>query len=160
MVFRLAKTSFAIICYSCSFFLLVCKLCKSGLYIIPYIFEVSRYTIIVYIEKYLVMTHVESLFSTVCCLFNYICWSVNCVIWVSKSYKFFLTCSETEARFIFEGLLVIWFMKSSMPTFQYFCWLSPSGLQIAQVNFLVTFCRSVNSRSWVFDIGYVQKLKC
>ena len=80
LVFRLGKTSFAIICYSFYFFLLVSKLCKSGLYIIPYIFEVSRYTIIVYIEEYLVMTYVERLFSTVCCLFNYICWSVNCVM--------------------------------------------------------------------------------
>ena len=36
-------------------------------------------------------------------VFNYICWSVNCMSWVSKLNNFFLTYTETEARFIFEG---------------------------------------------------------
>ena len=35
--------------------------------------------------------------------FSYICWSVNCMSWMSKFHNFFLTCTETEARFIFEG---------------------------------------------------------
>ena len=85
------------------FFDLVCKLCKSDLKIIFYILEVSRYINIVYIGRYLVLTYIERFFSTVHCFFSYICWSVNCIIWVSKFHNFFLTYPETEARFIFEG---------------------------------------------------------
>ena len=36
-------------------------------------------------------------------LSSYFCWLVNCMIWVSKFHNLFLTRSETEARFIFEG---------------------------------------------------------
>ena len=70
--------------------------------------KVSRYTNIVYIGKYirimLVLTYVERLFSAVCCFFSSICQSENCMSWVSKFYNFFLTCSEADKRFIFEGL--------------------------------------------------------
>ena len=44
------------------FFLLVCKLFKSGLQIIHYILEVSKTLFIVYIGKYLVLTYIERLF--------------------------------------------------------------------------------------------------
>ena len=36
-------------------------------------------------------------------LFKPFCWSVNYMSWVIKFHNFFLTCSETEARCIFEG---------------------------------------------------------
>ena len=68
-----------------------------------YILKMSRYTNNVYIGRYLVLTYIERFFSTVCCFFCYICWSVNCMSWVSKLNNFFLTYTETEARFIFEG---------------------------------------------------------
>ena len=84
------------------FYLLVCKLYKSGLWIIHYILEVLRYTNIVYIGRYLVLTYIVRFFSTVCWIFSYICWSVNCMSWVIKFHNIFLTSSETEARFIFE----------------------------------------------------------
>ena len=86
-------------------FLLVFKLWKSGLYFFHYILKMSRYTNIVYIGRYLALTYIERFISTICCFFSYICWSVNCMSWVSKFKKFFLTCTESEARFIFEDFL-------------------------------------------------------
>ena len=71
----------------------------------------SRYTNIVYIGRYLVLTYIERFISTVCCFFSYICWSVNCMSWVSKFNNFFLTCRETEARFIFEGFNIVLYGK-------------------------------------------------
>ena len=71
------------------FHLLVYKLYKSGLQIIHYILEVLRYTNIVYIGRYLVLTYIVRFFSTVCYFFGYICWSVNCMSWVSKFHNFF-----------------------------------------------------------------------
>ena len=94
-----------------NFFRLVCKLCKSGISIIHYILKVLRYTNIVYIGRYLVLTYIERFFSTVWCFFSYICWSVNCISWVSKFNNFFLTCTETEARFIFEGFNIVLYGK-------------------------------------------------
>ena len=79
-----------------NFFLLVCKLSRSGLQIIHYILKVSGNTNIVYIGKYLVLTYIDRFFSTgccflnyICCFLNYICWSVNCMSWVSKFFNFF-----------------------------------------------------------------------
>ena len=66
-------------------------------------FENVKIRNIVYIGRYLVLTFIERFISTVCCFFSYICWSVNCMSWVSKFNNFFLTYTETEARFIFEG---------------------------------------------------------
>ena len=116
----LTETSFATTSYSLIFFR-VCKLCKSGYKLFIIFLEVSRYTRITYIERYLVLTYIERFFSTVCCFFSYIFWSVNCLSWVSKFHNFFLTCSEIngmcwvnkfnnlflicleiEAKFIFE----------------------------------------------------------
>ena len=45
------------------------------------------------------------------CFFSYICWSVNCMIWVSKFNIFFLTCRETETKSIFEGFNVALYRK-------------------------------------------------
>ena len=94
-----------------NFFLLVCKLCKSDLQIIHYILKVLRYTNVVYIGRYLVLTYKERFISTVCCIFSYIFWSVNCMSWVNKFNKFFLTRTETEARFIFEGFNIALYGK-------------------------------------------------
>ena len=76
-----------------------------------YILKMSRYTNIVYIGRYLVLTYIEIFISTVCCFFSHICWSVNCMSWVSKFNNFFLTCTETEARFIFEGFNIVLYGK-------------------------------------------------
>ena len=48
--------------------------------IIHYILELSKYTNNVYIGKYLVVTYIERLFSTVCYFFSYVCWPVNFII--------------------------------------------------------------------------------
>ena len=85
-----------------NFFLLIYKLSNSGLQLIHYILELSRYINIVYIGEYLILTYIEKRFSFVCFFFSYICWSVNCMSWLSKFHDYFLTCSETEARFMFE----------------------------------------------------------
>ena len=107
-------------------FFLVCKLCRSDLYIIHYILKVSRHTDIVYIGRYLVLTFIERFFSTVCCFFSYICWSVNCMSWASRFHNFFLTCAETEARFIFEDFNIVLYGKfisnSLILFFIFFTW--------------------------------------
>ena len=92
-------------------FLLVCKLYKYGLWFIHYILKMSRYTNIVYIVRYLVLTYIERFISTVCCFFSYICLSVDYMSWVSKFNNFFLTYRETEARFIFEGFNIVLYRK-------------------------------------------------
>ena len=84
-----------------NFFLLVFNLCKSGLQIIHYILKISRYTNILYIGRYLVLTYIERFIWTVGRFFSYICWSLNSMSWVSKLNNFFLTCTETVLRFIF-----------------------------------------------------------
>ena len=71
----------------------------------------SRYRNIVYIGRYLVLTYIERFISIVCCFFSYICWSVNCMSWVSKFNNFFLTCTENKARFIFEGFNILRYGK-------------------------------------------------
>ena len=58
---------------------------------------------------------------------SYICWSVNCMNWVSKFKKKFLTYRETEARFIFEGFNVGLYGKLFL-TLRYFFLLFLSGL--------------------------------
>ena len=108
----LTETSFLTTSYYFEFFfLLVCKLYKSGLSIIHYILKASRYTNIVYSGRYLILTYIEILFSTVCSYFSYISLLVNCISWVSKFNNFFQTCMETEARFIFEGFNIVLYGK-------------------------------------------------
>ena len=70
-----------------------------------YILKVSRNTNIVYIGRCLVLTYIERFVSTVCCFFSYISWSVNCISGLSKLNNVFLTCTGTEARFIFESFI-------------------------------------------------------
>ena len=62
--------------------------------------------------RYLVLTYIVRFSSTVFCFFSYIFWSVNCMSWVSKFHNFFLTCSETEARFIVESIKYCPLMES------------------------------------------------
>ena len=45
----------------------------------------------------------RKIFFNSCYFFSYICWSVNYMGWVSKFKNVLMTCTETEARFIFEG---------------------------------------------------------
>ena len=125
------------------FFLLVCKLCKSGLQIIHYILKMSRYTIIAYIGRYLVLTYIERFISTVCYFFSYICWSVNCMSWVSKFNNFFLTWTETEPRFIFEGFNIVLYGRSFL-TLQYlFCFFVWSVNCSASASFSLFFSQEI-----------------
>ena len=98
-----------------------------------YILKVSRYTNIVYTARYLVLIYRKTFFNSLL-LFSYVCWSVNCMSWISKFNNFFLKCTETEARFIFEGFkhCPLWKVY-----FQYFYTFLVflSGLQIVQGSF-------------------------
>ena len=113
-----------------NFFLQICKLCKSGL--------ISRSTNIVYIGRYLVLTYIKWFISTVFSFFSYICWSVNCMSWVCKFYKFFLTWTETETRFIFEGFNIVLHGKFSSDTPIFFFLLFWFCLQIVEETFSVS----------------------
>ena len=112
-----------------------------------YILKMSRYTNIVYIGRYLVLTYIERFISTACCFFSYICWSAKCMSWVSKFNNFFLTCTETEARFIFEGFNIVLYGKfisdSSILFSNLVCKLFKGLFQ--------SLCQSVNCMSWVFE---------
>ena len=109
----------------------------------------SRYTDIVYIGRYLVLT-LERFISTVCCFFSYIYWSVNCMSRVSIFKKNFLTCTDTEARFIFEGFITAVYGKfiSDSPiiffTFFYLVCKLFKGL-------FQPLCQLVNCMIWVFE---------
>ena len=111
----------------------------------------SRYTDIVYIGRYLVLT-LERFISTVCCFFSYIYWSVNCMSRVSIFKKNFLTCTDTEARFIFEGFITAVYGKfiSDSPiiffTFFYLVCKLFKGL-------FQPLCQLVNCMIWVFKFN-------
>ena len=146
--------------WSFSDIFLVCKMYKSDLKIMHYILKVSRFTNIVYIGKYLVLTYTERLFSTVAAFIA--------ILLVSKlndlsqySTIFFLTCSKTEARFIFEGLKYspLWKVHFQLSgTFMiFFIW---------SANFLRTFSATLfDSKLWDESFNYltyfrdIQKLK-
>ena len=92
---------------------------RSCLEIINYILKMSRYTNIVCIGRYLVLTYTERFIAIVCCFLSCICWSVNCISWVSKFHNSFLTCTEIETSLYFR-ILIISFMESSFPTLRNF----------------------------------------
>ena len=62
-------------------------------------------------------------------LFSYICWSVNCMSWISKFNNLFLTFTETKARFIFEGFNIVHYRKF---------------ISVSLILFLILFIWSVN----------------
>ena len=150
---------------------------------INYSFSKHQDTNILYIGRYLALTYRESFFFNSLLIFSYISLSVNCMSWVSKFHNFFLTCSETEARFIFEIFKYCPFWKNSFHisgTFLAFfnCSVNCSrdlfshfvSQQIVWVESLNTFkrpfqplCQSANCMSWVFEhVTYfreVQKVK-
>ena len=67
----------------------------------------------------------RNFFSTVWCFFSYIYWSVDCISWVSKFDNFFLTCTEGEARFLFESFNIVLYGKfiyNSLIPFPFFIW--------------------------------------
>ena len=132
-----------------NFFLLVCKLFISGLYIVYYILKVPIYTNIVYIGRYIILKYIEIFFSTICCFFSYNCWSVKCMSWVNKFNNFFLTCTETEARFIFEDFNIVLygkFVSNSPIRFLLFYLVCKLFRELFQ-----PLCQSVNCMSWVFE---------
>ena len=82
-------------------------------------------------------------------LFSNIYWSVNCMSWVSKFSNFFLTCTETEARFIFEGFNIVLYGKfiSDSPILFCFFYLVCKMCK----GLFQSLCQSVNCMSWVFE---------
>ena len=91
------------------------KFFTSGLWIMQiwsinyYILKMPRYANIVSIGRYLVLTYIERFISAVCCCFSYICWSVNCMGWVSKFT--FSDMHGTEAKFMIEGIDIVLYGK-------------------------------------------------
>ena len=116
-----------------------------------YILKMSRYTNIVYIGRYLVLTYIERFSSTVCCFFSYIYWSANYMSWVSKFNNFFLTCTETETRFIFEGFNIVPYGKfiSDSPILFCFIYLVCKLFK----GLFQSLCQSVNFMIWVLSIN-------
>ena len=120
-------------------------------------------THVVYIRTYLVPAYIERLFSIVCCFFRYIFWSANYISWISKFHNFFLTCSETEARFTFGVLQVLPFMEKLFQTFQYRFSFLHLVCKLFKGDFQPLFW-SVKCISWVSEffnifLGDVQMLK-
>ena len=109
----------------------------------------TRYTNIVYIGRYLAPAYIERFISTICCFFGYICRSVNCMSRVSQFNNSFLTCTETEARFIFQGLDIVFygkFIPDSPILFCFFYLVCKMCKELFQ-----SFCQSLNCMSWVFE---------
>ena len=101
------------------------------------------------LEGILVLTYKERFFSAVCCFFSYICWSVSCKSWVSKFNDFFLTCTGTEERFIFEDFNIVLygkFISNSRIIFSLFCLVCKLFKGLFQPH-----CQSGNCTSWVFE---------
>ena len=109
-----------------------------------------------------IYTYIVKNFSTVFCFFSYICWSVNYMSWVSKFHKFFLTCSETEARFIFEGFKYcpLWKVNFQLSgTFLAFFIWSVNCLRDFFSHFVNQYNVWIESLNHVTYLGDVQKLK-
>ena len=96
-------------------------------------------------------TYIEKFISTVCCFFSYICWSANYMSWVSKFNIFFLACTETEARFIFEGFNIVLYRKFISDSRYFFCFLYLVCKLFKGLFQLL--CQSVNCMIWVFESG-------
>ena len=105
LVFTLTETSLARTTYCFEFFLF-------GLYIME-IWSINYWLHFenVKIQKNCLYWKVfntdiyKNIFFNSLLFFSYICRSVNCMSWVSKFNYFFLTRTEIEARFIFEGFM-------------------------------------------------------
>ena len=123
-----------------------------------YILEVPRYTNIVDIGAYLILTYIERLFSVVCYFLSYFCYFVNCMSQVGKFHNCFQICSEIEASFIFEGFYYchLWKVQFQFSSsfLAFFIWSVsfPS-------HFLSQFLMLINCMSRVFDFRDVQKLE-
>ena len=128
-----------------------------------YILEVSRCTNIVYIGRYLIVTYIETFFSTVCCFFSYIGWSVNCLNWVGKFHNFFLTYSQTEAKhdminlFYYEywtdkqKYLYVYLYLRALSNILYGKLISNSPILFKFKGLFQPLCQSVSCMSWVFE---------
>ena len=82
----------------------------------------------------------ERLFSTVCYILNHFCWSVN----YATIATIFLNMPRNWGKVYIWWILVLSFMESSIPTFQYFFQLFFIWSVNCSSHFLVPFCWSVN----------------
>ena len=123
----------------------------------------DTHTNIVYIGKYLVLLYIENLFSTVWCFLpKYLFTSVNPMNWVSKFQNFFPTCSETEARFIFESLKYcpLWKVHFQLSGIfiAFFIWSINCSREFFS-RFVGQYISWIESLSYVTYFGDIQKLK-
>ena len=127
---------------------------------INYWLHLSRYKKIVYIGRYSILTYIEIFFLIVCCFFSYICRSVNCMSWVSKFNYFFLTCTEIEARFIFEGFMYcpLWkvHFQCSDTFFHFFCQVCKlfKGLFQPRCQSVNLWLKSLNRRTCLAEVQW------
>ena len=100
----------------------------------------SRYTNIVYIGRYLVLTYIERFISTVCCFFSYISWSVDNFFWHAGKLR----------QDLYLRALILSSMESSFLTLQhFFCFFYL--VCILFKGLFQPLCQSVNCISWVFE---------
>ena len=110
-----------------------------------YILKMSRYTNIVHIGRYLVLTDIERFISTVCCFFSYICWSVNCMSESVNSTILFRHVQKPRQN-LYLWDLILSFMESSFLTPRYFFCFLCLVCKLFQGLFQ-SLCQSVNCMS-------------
>ena len=117
LVFTLSETSFATTSYSWIF--LVWSVNYANLvYKLTHFGNVKMHKHCLYWKVFSSDIYRKIYFNS--SFFSYICWSVNCLSWVSKFNNFFLTCTDTEARFIFEGFNIVLYGKFLIPRYIFF----------------------------------------
>ena len=82
-------------------------------------------------------------------VFSYICWSVNCMSWVSKLNNFFWYAGKLRLD-LYLRALILPFMESSFLTLQYFFCFFYLVCKLFKGLFQ-PLCQSVNFISWVFE---------
>ena len=126
MGFTVTETSFATTSYSFQFF-------SSGLWII----KIRSINYSLHFESVEIHKHClywkafntniyKKIFSTFWCFFSYICWSVNCICWVSKFNNFFSDLHRNWGKIYIWGLwyCLLWKIHLQLTNilFAFFIW--------------------------------------
>ena len=121
-----------------------------------YILKMSRYTNIAYIGRYLILTYIERFVWTVCCFFSYICWSANCMSWVSNFIILFFWHVPKLMQGLYLSALILFFMESLFLTPQYFFCFLYLVCKLFKGPFQ-SLCQSVNCMIWVFELWNIPR---
>ena len=129
---------------------------SSGLQIIQiwsinyYILKMPRYTSIVCIGRYLVLTYIERFVSTVCCFFSYICWSLNCMSWISKLSNFSWHKQKLRQDLYLRALILPFMDSSFLTPWYFFCFLYLVCKLFKR--FFHSYFQSVNHGAYLGDV--------